>query len=83
MTTQLAIRLQDDLLTQIDDLIQRGRYSNRTEFMRIAFEDLVARERRRRIDEQYVEAYTRMPETEEEIAEATAATLRLIAEEPW
>jgi Arc/MetJ-type ribon-helix-helix transcriptional regulator len=83
MTTQLAIRVRDELLEQIDELVRRGTYSNRTEFMRIAFEDLVDRERRRRIDEQYVEAYTRMPQTDDEVAWAEADALRMIAEEPW
>ena len=68
MTTQLAIRLPDKLLAELDWLVVRCEYSNRTEAMRTAIEAMVRIERSREIDEQYVAAYTKYPQTEEELA---------------
>ena len=68
MSTQLAIRLPDDLLAELDWLVVRCEYSNRTEAMRTAIEAMIRAERSREIDEQYIAAYTKWPQTEEELA---------------
>lgn len=68
MSTQLAIRLPDETLADLDWLVVRCNYSSRTEAMRSAIEAAIKAERRRQIDEQYIEAYTRMPQTEDELA---------------
>ena len=69
MTTQLAIRLPDALLAELDWLVVRCEYSNRTEAMRTAIEAMVRIERSREIDEQYIAAYTKYPQTEEELGD--------------
>ena len=68
MSTQLAIRLPDELLAELDWLVVRCEYSNRTEAMRTAIEVMIRREKSRAIDEQYIAAYTKWPQTEEELA---------------
>ncbi len=68
MSTQLAIRLPDDLLAELDWLVVRCRYSNRTEAMRTAIEQMIRTERSREIDEQYIAAYTKWPQTAGELA---------------
>lgn len=68
MSTQLAIRLPDELLAELDWLVVRCEYSNRTEAMRTAIEEMIRREKSREIDEQYIAAYTKWPQTEEELA---------------
>jgi metal-responsive CopG/Arc/MetJ family transcriptional regulator len=69
MSTQLAIRLPDETLEGLDWLVVRCQYSSRTEAMRSAIEAAIAAERRKQIDEQYIEAYTRMPQTDDELAD--------------
>ncbi len=69
MSTQLALRLPDDLLADLDWLVVRCNYSSRTEAMRTAIEAAIKAERSRQIDEQYIEAYTRMPQTDDELAD--------------
>ena len=69
MSTQLAIRLPDELVVDLDWVVNRLKYDSRAEAMRDALVRLIDQERRRQIDEQYVEAYTRMPQTEEEMAD--------------
>ena len=68
MSTQLAIRLPDELLAELDWLVVRCEYANRTEAMRRAIEAMIRLERSREIDEQYIAAYTKWPQTEEELA---------------
>ena len=68
MSTQLAIRLPDDLLAELDWLVVSCEYANRTEAMRTAIEAMIRAERSREIDEQYIAAYTKYPQTEEELA---------------
>ncbi len=83
MSTQLAIRLPDDLLRDLDWVVHRLNYDSRTEAMRDALVKLIDQERRRQIDEQYIEAYTRMPQTDDEVESAYDSLRQAIEEEPW
>lgn len=67
MSTQLALRLPNDLLGDLDWLVVRCRYENRTEAMRDALVQLVRAERQRHIDEQIVAGYTKNPQTAAEL----------------
>ena len=84
MSTQLALRLPDDLLADLDWLVARCNYSNRTEAMRTAIEAAIKAERSRQIDEQYAEAYTRLPQTDDEVADlAWQSSPDLDEDEDW
>ena len=80
---QIVARLDDDLVTAIDDLVNEGVFESRSDAVRRALEFVVDRQRRKRIGEAIVEGYRRIPETDEEIAWADAATIAMIEEEPW
>ena len=69
MSTQLAIRLPDELIADLDWVVIRLKYDSRAEAMRDALVRLIDQERRRQIGEQIAEAYRRMPQTEEEMAD--------------
>lgn len=83
MSTQLAIRLTDETLEGLDWVVVRCNYSSRTEAMRAAIEALIAAERRKQIDEQYTEAYTRMPQTDEELADLAWQSHADLDDEDW
>ena len=84
MSTQLAIRLPDETLADLDWLVVRCQYSSRTEAMRSAIEAAIKAERRRQIDEQYIEAYTRIPQTEDELIDLKwQASPDLLDDEDW
>jgi metal-responsive CopG/Arc/MetJ family transcriptional regulator len=83
MSTQLAIRLPDELLRDLDWVVLRLDYDSRAEAMREALKRLIDQERRRQIDEQYVEAYTRMPQTEEEMADIPFQSWDLDGDDDW
>jgi Arc/MetJ-type ribon-helix-helix transcriptional regulator len=80
---QVVARVDDALAAELDELVTDGVVSNRSEAVRLGLERLVDEHRRRRIGAEIVEAYSRMPQTEEELAGLDEATRALIAEEPW
>jgi predicted transcriptional regulator len=67
MTTQLAIRLPDDLVRQLDELVPKT-HSTRTEAIRRAIELYLYR----LACERDAEIYERFPLTEEEMAQANS-----------
>lgn len=81
--TVIAVRLPEVLVRAVDALVESGRYATRTEAVRAALRALVDAHERMLIDQAIVEGYTRMPQTDEEVALAAAATRALIEEEPW
>jgi metal-responsive CopG/Arc/MetJ family transcriptional regulator len=83
MPTQLAIRLPDDLLRDLDWVVIRLNYDSRTEAMRDALVRLIDQERRREIGEQIAEGYRRMPQTEEEMADIPFQSWELDGDEDW
>ncbi len=83
MSTQLALRLPDDLLADLDWLVVRCQYSTRTEAMRTAIEAAIKAERSRAIDEQYLAAYTKYPQTEEELADLSWQSSPDLDDEDW
>lgn len=80
---QLVVRLDHELLADIDALIAAGAVSSRSEAVRLGLERLVSQLRRERVETAIVEAYRRWPQTEDELAGLDAATRALINEEPW
>lgn len=67
----------------IDHLVTQGRFTSRADLVRTAVAELVDREQRRAVGEAVAEGYRRMPQTDEDLAEATARAIRSIQEEPW
>ena len=81
--TTVAFRLADRVVAAVDELVVQGRYASRTDVVRAALEAPLAAHEQIDLDRRMVEGYTRRPQTDEEVALATAATRALIAEEPW
>ena len=81
--TTIAIRLPDDLVGAIDALVAAGRYPTRSDAVRASLKALLVAHEQAEIDRRIVAAYTQAPQTDEELAIATAATRALIEEEPW
>jgi Arc/MetJ-type ribon-helix-helix transcriptional regulator len=83
MTTQIAVKLPDELVARLDELVRRGRFPSRSTGVRRALEALLVGEERRRIDAAFTEGFRRIPDDGPELAEATRLALEAIAEEPW
>jgi metal-responsive CopG/Arc/MetJ family transcriptional regulator len=83
MSTQLAIRLPDDLLRDLDWVVHRLKYDSRAEVMRDALMKLIDQERRKEIGEQIADGYRRMPQTEEEMADIPLQAWDLDGDDDW
>jgi metal-responsive CopG/Arc/MetJ family transcriptional regulator len=81
--TQTLVQLSDELLAQLDARAAReGR--NRSELIREALSGYLAADRQAEIDRLIVEAYTRQPQTADELAFAELGTRTMLAnQEPW
>ena len=80
---QIAVRLDDELVAQVDQLVRSGVVASRSQAVRDGLRSLVDQRRRRAVGEAIVEGYRRLPQTDEEIAWSDEATAAMIAEEPW
>jgi Arc/MetJ-type ribon-helix-helix transcriptional regulator len=82
-TEQIAVRLPEELLVELDDLVSKGVYESRAAAVRAGIETVMELERRRRTDRAVVEGYRRIPPTAAEREAAIASLREAIAEEPW
>ncbi len=80
---QLVARVDDGLVSEVDDLVAAGVLASRSEAMRVGLQELVDRHRRRLVGERIADAYRRRPQTEEELTGLEASTRALVEEEPW
>lgn len=65
MTTQLALRLDDEQVRELDRIvIAWDDIANRSEAVRLAVAEFIERRRRLDIDRQIVEGYKRIPQGE-------------------
>jgi Arc/MetJ-type ribon-helix-helix transcriptional regulator len=83
MTIQIAVKLPDELVGELDRLVAGGAFASRSQAIRRGIEALVSVRRREEIDRQYRDAMARLPETTEELDEATRLAVSSIADEPW
>jgi Arc/MetJ-type ribon-helix-helix transcriptional regulator len=82
-TEQIAVRLPDHLLRELDALVSSGIYQSRAAAVRAGAEVITAIQRRRQIDQAIVDGYRRIPPTAAEMDDAMASLRDAIAEEPW
>jgi Arc/MetJ-type ribon-helix-helix transcriptional regulator len=80
---QIAVRLPEELLTVLDDLVGRGVYDSRAAAVRAGIEALHELDRRRLVDLAVVEGYRRTPPTGTERGAALESLRDAILEEPW
>ena len=81
MSQQIAIRLPEEDVSALDEVIARGRFPNRAAALREGLERLLREEREREIEEAYRRGYGAQPQ-EEWIGEVgLAAFAELIAAE--
>lgn len=80
---QIAVRLPEELLSELDALVASGAYESRAAAVRAGVEAIVAVEHRRQIDRAIVAGYHHAPPTALENDAAVASLREAIAEEPW
>ncbi len=80
---QLVTRVDDRLLAAIDVLVAEGVVRSRSDAVRLGVGVLLEQHRRARIGAKMAEAYRHRPQGESEVGWADAATVAMIAHEPW
>ena len=81
--TQIAVKLPDRLVRELDELVAQGCFSSRSSAVRRGVELVVSGQRRDAIEEAYANGYRQVPESESELAEANRLARRAIDDEPW
>lgn len=82
-TEQIAVRLPEELLAVLDDLVARGVYESRAAAVRSGIEAVVELDRRRLTDRAIIGGYRRVPPTDAEREAAISSLRDAIVEEPW
>lgn len=83
VTEQIAVRLPQPLLSELDDLVTSGAYESRAAAVRAGIEVITQLERQRQTDRAIVDGYTRQPPTDTEQHAARASLREAILDEPW
>ena len=82
-TEQIAVRLPEELLAEVDELVAQGVYDSRAAAVRAGLEAVAESERRRQIDRAVIAGYRRIPPYEVEHESAVASLRDAILDEPW
>jgi Arc/MetJ-type ribon-helix-helix transcriptional regulator len=83
VTVQLVTRVPDALAEAVDGLVEDGTFASRSDVVRAGLETVVDRARREAVGRAIADGYRRVPQDEDDLAWADAATSAMIAEEPW
>lgn len=82
-TQQIAVRLPEPLLADLDELIASGIYESRAAAVRAGIESIMKLEAQRQTDQAVVDGYTRQPPSKSEEQAALASLREAILDEPW
>ncbi len=75
--------MEDEALTQLDWLVSRCSFESRGDAIRAAIAELVRREEQFDIDRLIVDAYTRVPPTQDEDAWSTGGGFPGLPSDEW
>ncbi len=81
--TQLVTRIDDSLAASVDELVKEGVVESRSDAVRRGLAVLIEQTRRAHTADAIVSGYRVRPQTDEELAWAEEAGVRMISEEPW
>ncbi len=81
--TQVAVKLPDGLVREVDELVASGVFPSRSSVIRRGLEVLVDAQRRDAVAQSYERGYRASPESEQELAEATRLAVAAVHDEPW
>jgi Arc/MetJ-type ribon-helix-helix transcriptional regulator len=81
--TQIAVKLPDGLVRELDELVAQGLFSSRSSAVRRAVELIVSGQRRDAIEKAYADGYRLVPESDSELAVAQRLATEAINDEPW
>ena len=83
MSIQIAVRIPDALIGELDALVATGRFETRADAVRAALDAFLDSERRAEVGRRIVDGYRRLPQDDADVAAAESAAATSIGEEPW
>lgn len=83
MTTQIAVKLPDDMLDALDRLVAQSRFESRSDAVRAGLAQVIEASRSEQIDAAIVAGFERFPETSSEMRRAHDLAIDSIDDEPW
>lgn len=83
MTVQIAVKLLDSTVEDLDRLVTSGAFASRSDAVRAGLALVLASDRARSIDRGFAEGFARMPDTPAELDTATRLAQAAIEDEPW
>lgn len=83
MTTQIAVKLPDATVEELDRLVRAGRFANRSDAVRVGLALVLDRDREQAIDRAFAAGFARLPDTDSDLEVAKALGNQSINDEPW
>jgi Arc/MetJ-type ribon-helix-helix transcriptional regulator len=83
MTSQIAVKLPDELLEAVDHLVASNRFANRSEIVRAGLQRIIADDASRTIDRAFADGFARHPDSDDDVHRTTRLAIESIDEEPW
>jgi Arc/MetJ-type ribon-helix-helix transcriptional regulator len=83
MSTQIAVKIPEEMLEAVDQLVATGRFTSRSEAVRAGLALAVRQAKRETIDRAFTDGFRRNPDRPEELADAQRLAIEAIKEEPW
>jgi len=83
MTTQIAVKLPDEMVALVDELVSEGAFPSRSAAVKRGLEAILKAHQNLTIDRAYATGYAQTPETQAELKEAMRLSIESIEEEPW
>ena len=81
--TQLVVRIDEDLAALVDQLVADRAVESRSDAVRRGLRALVDEHQRARTAQAIVDGYRNQPQRDDEDGWSDAATVAMIADEPW
>jgi Arc/MetJ-type ribon-helix-helix transcriptional regulator len=83
MTTQIAVKLPEDLLEAVDRLVETQRFASRSEIVRAGLQRMIADDAAATLDRAFVDGFTQHPDSDADLRRATTLAIESIDDEPW
>lgn len=83
MTSQIAVKLSDELLEAVDRLVSSHRFASRSEIVRAGLQRMIADDATETLDRAFADGYSRHPDSDADLRRATTLAIESIEDEPW
>ncbi len=83
MSTQIAVKIPEEILARLDEMVALGLFQNRSAAVRQALETLLVAHKRRAVDRAFRDAFQYNPETDDEMKETRRLAIEAIHDEVW